>query len=155
MVRFDRHGSRQEAEQLIGQMFNEVYLGGKSFEAVARDSSEGFTARDGGLHDWTSQGSLKSQALDQAIFSLPPRHLSNLIEDEIGLHVIEVLEREEPRTQDMAEIQTQIRKQLSKQKRREKADEFREKVLRRVPVWTRWPEDIPGSRPLAEALGDL
>jgi hypothetical protein len=54
----------------------------------------------------------------------------------------------------MAEIQTEIRKTLSKAIRQKKADEFRKKILVRVPVWTRWPEDIPGSRPLEEALGE-
>jgi len=153
-VRHDRHATREEALQRIEQLFNEVYLGGKPFEAVARDSSEGYTAAEGGLYDWTSQKSLKSAALDQAIFSLPLRHLSQLIEDDIGFHVIEVLQREEARTQDMAEIQTEIRKTLSKAIRQKKADEFRKKILVRVPVWTRWPEDIPGSRPLEEALGE-
>lgn len=153
-IRHDRHATREEALQRIEQLFNEVYLGGKPFEAVARDSSEGYTAAVGGSYDWTSQGSLKSAALDQAVFSLPQRHLSQLIEDEIGFHVVEVLEREEARTQDMAEIQSEIRKTLSKAIRQKKAEEFRKKILVRVPVWTRWPEDIPGSRPLVEALGE-
>jgi parvulin-like peptidyl-prolyl isomerase len=153
-VRHDRHATREEALQRIEQLFNEVYLGGKPFEAVARDSSEGYTAAEGGLYDWTSQKSLKSAALDQAIFSLPLRHLSQLIEDDIGFHVVEVVQREDARTQDMAEIQTEIRKTLSKAIRQKKADEFRKKILVRVPVWTRWPEDIPGSRPLEEALGE-
>jgi hypothetical protein len=80
--------------------------------------------------------------------------LSQLIEDDIGFHVVEVVQREDARTQDMAEIQTEIRKTLSKAIRQKKADEFRKKILVRVPVWTRWPEDIPGSRPLEEALGE-
>lgn len=153
-VRFDQHSSRREAEERIRRMGNEVALGGKPFEAVARDSSDGFTASEGGLHDWTFQGSLKSQELDEAIFRLPPNRLSDLIEDEIGLHIVEVLDREDSRTKEMAEIQEEIRETLSEIKRKQKAEEFREKVLSRMIVWTLWPDDIPGSRSLQEALAE-
>lgn len=147
-VRFDRHPSRAEADNLIKSLGNEVVLGGKSFESVARDSSEGHTAAEGGQHDWTTQGSLKSTVIDDAIFTLPPRRLSQIIEDEIGFHIIEVVERESARTQDMSEIQAEIRKTLSDEIRKQKLKDFRKKVLERVPVRTLWPEDIPGSRPL-------
>lgn len=153
-VRFDQHATRAEAESLIRHMGNEVVLGGKPFEAVARDSSEGFTASEGGLYDWTTEGSLKSTALDQALFSLPLRRLSDVIEDEVGVHIIEVLERDPARTQDQVEIQTEIRKRLSKARFKQKSEEFRKKVLDRTVIWSRWPEDIPGSRPLEEAIGD-
>lgn len=153
-VRFDRFGSEAESQSRIMEMGNEVVLGGKSFDAVARDSSQGFTSQAGGMHDWTFEGSLKSPELNQAIFSLPLNRLSNIIRDDVGLHIIEVLQRESARTKDMAEIQTEIRATLSKERRQKEAEQFREKVLGRVVVWTRWPEDIPGSRPLSEALGE-
>lgn len=151
-VRFDRHESRVEAENLIKQMGNEVVLGGKPFEAVARDSSEGFTADEGGVYDWTTKGSLKSTIIDQAIFTLPLNRLSQIIEDDLGLHIIEVTERESERTQEMVEIQSEIRKKLSGEIRQEKLKQFRAKVMERVPIWTLWPEDIPGSKQLNEIL---
>lgn len=148
-VRFDKHGgNRQEAENQIKNLGNEVVLGGKPFEAVARDSSEGFTAAEGGLHDWTTQGSLKSNIIDQALFVLPTHRLSQIIEDEVGFHIVEVLEREQARTQDMSEIQTEIRQKLSDQIRQQKLDEFRDKVVARTPIWSKWPEDMPGAKPL-------
>lgn len=154
-ARFDQYADRAEAERDIQQMGNEVVLGGKSFEAVARDSSNGYTASEGGMHDWTTEGSLKSEPLNQAIFSIPLNRLSDLIVDDLGIHIIEVVEREAARTQDMAEIQSEIRKRLSRERRDSKAEEFRKKVMDRTVVWTKWPEDIPGSRPLADALGTL
>jgi PPIC-type PPIASE domain len=153
-VRFDRHPNRAAAEALIVNMGNEVILGGKPFEAVARDSSEGFTATEGGNHDWTTQGSLKSAAIDKALFANEPLKLSELIEDEVGFHIVEVLEREAAHIQDMAEIQSEIRKKLSKQMRQEKLKDFRQKVMGRVPIWSLWPEDIPGSRPLIAEPND-
>jgi hypothetical protein len=153
-VRFDRHPNRADAENKIKTMGNEIVLGGKPFEAVARDSSEGFSAEAGGLHDWTTKGSLKSTVIDEALFKLPPRRLSQIIQDDVGLHIVEVLEREAARTQDMSEIQAEIRKKLSDDLRQQKLKEFRKKVLDRVPIWTVWPEDIPGSRPLNQAVAE-
>ncbi len=152
-IRFDEHASREEADALIKNLGNQIFLGGKPFEAVARASSEGFTAGDGGVYDWTNQGSLKSKPLDEAIFALPLRRLSQVIEDDIGFHIIEVLEREEARTKDLAVSQAEIRKSLSDEKREAATAAFRKKVMARTPIWTLWPEDIPGSRPLADAVG--
>ncbi len=150
--RFSNH-SREEAERLIRDMGNEVYLGGRPFEAVAKNTSEGFTAVAGGVYDWTNQGSLKSTALDTAIFSLPLRRLSLVIEDETGFHIIEVLEREDGHTKSFDLAQVEIRKSLTEEKKSKLLKEFHTKVMARTSVWTKWPEDIPGSRDLAEALG--
>ncbi len=154
-ARFDKFATRAEAEQAILNMGNEMLLGGKSFESVAKQSSQGFNAAQGGYTDWTSQGSLKSKPIDAAIFSLEPRKLSTIIEDEIGLHIVEVLEREAAHTVDMAVSQAEIRKKLSSEKRKAAIKELRAKVMKRTPVWTRWPEDIPGSRPLSTAIGEV
>ncbi len=152
-VRFSKH-SREEAERLIREMGNQVYLGGRPFEAVAKSLSEGFTAAEGGVYDWTTQGSLKSTALDTAIFSLPLRRLSLVIEDESGFHIIEVLEREDGHTKSFDLAQVDIRKKLAEEKQSKLLKEFHNKVMARTPVWTKWPEDIPGSRDLSEAIGN-
>ncbi len=55
-ARFDRFPSHAEARQAIEAMGNEVYLGGKPFGAVAKASSQGFTAAEGGVQDWTTLG---------------------------------------------------------------------------------------------------
>jgi hypothetical protein len=152
-VRFDKHSSRQEAEDKIRQLGNEIFLGGKAFEAVAQQGSEGYTASSGGVYDWTTQGSLKSKQLDQALFSLPLNSLSQVIADDIGLHIIEVLEREAGHVKDFPQAQAELRERLSDEKRSKEVRAFRERIMQRTTIWTLWPEDIPGSRPLAAALG--
>ncbi len=152
-IRFDKHTTREEANLAIRELGNQIFLGGKPFEAAAKQSSEGFTASDGGVYDWTTQGSLKSKQLDEAIFALPLNRLSQVIEDDIGLHIIEVLEREPGHTMDFTQAQADLRESLSNQRRNKEVRAFREKIMARTPVWTLWPEDIPGSRPLTDALG--
>lgn len=151
-VRFDQHATRQEAEAKIRTLGNEM-LGGKAFEATARQSSEGYTADEGGVYDWTTQGSLKSQPLDEAIFSIPLNRLSQIIVDDIGLHIIEVLEREPGHVKDFTQAQAELRERLSDEKRNREVRAFRERIMGRTTIWTLWPEDIPDSRPLAAALG--
>ncbi len=153
-IRFNRH-PRDEAEALIKELGNQVYLGGTPFEAVAKQRSEGFTAAEGGAYDWTTQGSLKSAKIDEAVFSLPLRRLSQVIESEHGFHIIEVLEREMGHKKSFDVAQAEIRKKMSSEKRNKLLDEFHTKIMSRTSVWTLWPEDIPNSRALSEALGDV
>ncbi len=151
-VRFDKHATSQEAEARIKELGNEVFYG-KPFEAVAKQSSEGYTASDGGVYDWTTQGSLKSLELDHALFVLTPNELSQIIKDDIGLHIVKVLEREEGHIQDFTEAQGELRESLSEERRQKEVRAFRDRIMNRTTVWTLWPQDIPGSRPLSEALG--
>lgn len=158
-IRFDKHESnRSTVEELIKNLGNQIYLGGKPFEAVAKQSSEGYTQEAGGVYDWTTQGSLKSKPLDAAIFTLPLNRLSRVIVDDIGMHIIEVLEREEGHTRSFEESQKEIREKLSGQRRQTEVKKFRKRVLERTPIWTLWPEDIRSKakhvRPLSEAIGD-
>lgn len=152
-IRFNKH-SREEAEALIKDLGNQVYLGGKPFDAVAKQQSEGFTAAEGGVFDWTTQGSLKSAAIDEAVFSLPLRRLSQVIESPNGFHIIEVLEREPGHKKSFDVAQAEIRTILSREKRNKLLDEFHTKIMARTSIWTLWPEDIPNSRALSEALGN-
>ncbi|MEO8272347.1 MAG: peptidylprolyl isomerase, partial [Aureliella sp.] len=151
-VRFDKHATRQEAEARIKELGNEVFYG-KSFDAVAKQSSEDYSASAGGVYDWTTQGSLKSKALDHTIFILAPNELSQIIEDDIGLHIVRVLEREDGHVQDFTEAQVELRESLSEERREKEVREFRDRIVDRTTIWTLWPQDIPGSRPLSEALG--
>ena len=37
---------------------------------VAKDKSDGATAKNGGVYDWTTQGALQNKVIDQALFTL-------------------------------------------------------------------------------------
>ena len=155
-VRFDKHDNNRAAvEKRIHDLGNEIFLGGKRFEQVAKQSSEGYTANEGGKHDWTTQGSLKSKQLDQQLFSIPTGELSQVIADDIGMHIIRVIERTPARVKPFTEAQSEIRETISGQKKQEELKKFRQRVMKRTPVWSLWPEDLKGiadhARPLQEA----
>ncbi len=142
---FSKFPTKQDAFQAIADMGNQVLLGGAPFGAVAKRQSTGLGASDGGLFDWTTQGALKSKEIDKAIFENPVRGLSQVIETSDGYHIVEVLEREQAYTQSFAQAQAEIRKKLTEQKVTKQRNDFIKKVREETPIWTKWPEDIPGS----------
>jgi hypothetical protein len=147
---FAKCGSREAALQAINEMGREAYFGG-SMQAVARaKSQEPFAAR-GGLHDWTTRGSLASSKLEDEIYSLPLGVMSEVIEDEVGLHIVRVLERKPAGVKPISEMQDEIREKLKEQKIEAAIKKVTEEMTRRVPVWTIFPEDIEGSYELATA----
>ena len=133
MVRFDRIGSHSGAQESIVEIGNKIVYGA-NFAEIARKHSHGFQAADGGAHDWTTQGSLVSKELDQAIFSLPLNVLSDVIETDKGLHIIRVVERENASVVQFRDAQIEIRKKLEQQKRTEAFEEKLAKLRRETPV---------------------
>ena len=96
MVRIDKYRSKTDAYAAIACMGNQV-LAGKPLAQVAKAQSDGPTADQGGLRDWTGKGSLVAQQLDLALFGLPVGQLSPILESESGYHIIRVVERRECR----------------------------------------------------------
>jgi parvulin-like peptidyl-prolyl isomerase len=133
-------------------MWNDVFVGGAPFDAVAKRKSTGFHASEGGLFDWTTQAALKSKVIDKALFENPVRGLSQILEDSDGFHFIEVLERKNAAVQSFQDSQVEIRKTLADAKAKKQKTDFIKKVRETTPVWTKWPSDIPGSKDLTEYL---
>ena len=147
---FKQHPNREEAYRAIVDMWNQVYFGGAPFEAVAKKLSTGYFASEGGVFDWTRRGSLKSKAIEDTVFTINPKALSQIIEDSDGFHVVEVLERENDFRMSFPQAQSEIREAILKQKRSEQENEYKKKIQEITPIWSRWPEDIPGSKDLKE-----
>lgn len=127
--------SHREAWDLLAEMGNEV-LGGRPFDEVARSRSEGPTASQGGVFDWTNRGSLASKTLDEAIFSLPVGQLSAILEDGELLHIIRVVERKDAGRTSFIEAQVGIRDTLLIERRQAATDDYLTKLRQRTPVWT-------------------
>lgn len=134
MVQFAAYDSKQQAYRAIAKMGNAVLRGAK-LSVVARRDSEGPTAEDGGVHDWTTKGSLVSIALDEAIFSIRPGEMSDIIEDENGFHIVRVMERNDAGYVSFLEAQVQIRKQIEEERKNQKVKDYVERLKRETYVW--------------------
>ena len=131
---FSDERSKQDSYKQVARMGNMV-LRGKSWTAVAREESETFNASRGGAHDWTEPGSLRSNVLESAIFSLPPNQLSRILEDETGFHIVRVVERTEEGVVPFAEAQVEIREKLKLQKQDERVKQWLEELKGKTYVW--------------------
>lgn len=149
-VLFENFDSREAALQAISDMGREAYFGG-NMQSVAREKSQEPMASKGGLHDWTFKGSLRSKLLEEQIFSVPLNRLSSIIEDENGFHIVRILDRRDAGVRPLSEVQDEIREALTEQKLKEAEKEVLERIRRDVPVWSRFPQDMKGAKPLANA----
>lgn len=134
-VKFANFPSKAEAYNAVAAMGNEVYFGAP-FNAVARKGSQDVNAEKGGYYDWTSQGSLASTAIDQALFTLEPGKLSQIIEDERGYHIVRVLERKEAGQVSFLEAQQEIKDEITAKKREADYKKFIASLSERTKVWT-------------------
>ncbi|MGL6193290.1 MAG: peptidylprolyl isomerase, partial [Thermoguttaceae bacterium] len=120
---FAKSGSREEAYNKIVWMGNQL-CAKVPFDQIAKEHSDGPTAKEGGDWKWTAKGVLASAELEKAIFQIKVGVLSRIIEDKTGFHIIQVQEREEDRCTPFLESQADIRKKIKNLRMKKKEDEF-------------------------------
>lgn len=133
MVRFDRFDSRDEAREEIVALGNRL-VHGASLSALAKKSSQGYSADKGGQHDWTGRDALVLKELDEAIFSLPIGKLSDVIETRDGLHIVRVIDRQEAGIKPFTEAQGDIKKRLKLKMREDAFEQHLAKLKKKIPV---------------------
>ncbi|HEX9797182.1 MAG TPA: peptidylprolyl isomerase [Anaerolineales bacterium] len=82
--------SREEAEALRGQIEAGADLG----ELAVTQSLDLSTRVGGGDLGWFPRGVLTQPAVEEAAFALAPDEVSQVVESDLGYHLIEVIERE-------------------------------------------------------------
>ena len=135
MVSFAKHRSNEEAYGVMAEMGNQVLFGAPLAD-VARARSDGPSAEQGGLREWTSQGSLVCEDLDRALFDLRPGELSKIIQSKTGYHIVRVIERQPARRIPFLEAQKEIREKIRQERLREQYREYLKKIEKQFPIWT-------------------
>ncbi len=135
VVQVKNHSSKEAAYQRLALLGRQLQQGAP-FAEVARQHSEGYTAKEGGQRDWTTKGSLVSGVLDQALFGLPVGQLSPILEDGDTFQIIRVLERQWAGRKPFEEVQPEIRKTLEDERRKEQEVEYFASLRKQFPVWT-------------------
>jgi len=98
------------AEDLLKQIRS-----GASFADLARKHSEDTTsAAKGGDLDWIVRGQTV-KAFEDTAFSLKPKQVSSVIKTEYGLHILEVLEKQEARLKPFEEVRDQMAQEVKRQ----------------------------------------
>ena len=149
-VGFGRRRSKREAYAMLADMGNQV-LSGASFAEVAKTRSEGVTAENGGLHDWTTQNSLVSATLDRALFELPVGQLSPILEDRDQFHIVRVIERTPAGYTPFTEAQVEIKQEIRGERFREQREAFLEEIRQQTAYTTVFDDDPDFNKKSTEA----
>lgn len=150
-MRFDKFPGKAEAYAAIAAAGNQV-LDGRAFGDVAKEVSHGSTASSGGVHDWTSKGSLVSKTLDDALFTLAVGTLSPILEDERGFHIIRVTERKDAGRKSFVDVQNDIRKTVQNKRMEDAKLEYLKEIKAQAQVWTIFDEPIQTAQPKSGTL---
>jgi hypothetical protein len=149
MVRKDKFRDPKEAYAALAQMGNEVWqrgsaaaVQGPAFAEVAKAKSDGFTAKDGGLHDWTTKGALQAVEIDQSLFTLQVGQMSPIIDSGAAFHIVRVLERKEAGRQPFTDVQGQIREDLKDQRLRAGMDKYLTTLRQDARIWTAFTGNV-------------
>jgi hypothetical protein len=109
---------------------------GPAFAEVAKARSDGFTAKEGGLHDWTTKGALRATVIDDALFTLQIGQMSLILETEDSFHIVRVLERKEAGREPFTEVQGKIREKLKEERFQAGVEQYLTKLRRDARIWT-------------------
>jgi peptidyl-prolyl cis-trans isomerase D len=114
----EKEAARKKAEDLLAQIRK-----GANFAELATSSSDDTgTAASGGDLGFFSQGQMVSTAFDDAAFALKPNEVSNVVQTEVGYHIIQVLEKESARLTPFEEVRPQLVDELQSRKGYEQVD---------------------------------
>jgi parvulin-like peptidyl-prolyl isomerase len=132
MVSFVKTPDRAAAKRKLVAMGNEVIYGAPFAEVAKRDSDDFFAAQ-GGYNDWTKRNSLTNRTLEDHVFSEPVGRLSDIIESDMGYHIIRVIERQEAGLLPFTELQDKIREEILEERQQQAVQQIVEKIKKRIP----------------------
>ncbi|HET6373061.1 MAG TPA: peptidylprolyl isomerase [Candidatus Polarisedimenticolia bacterium] len=103
--------SRKRAEKLLANLH-----AGQSFETLARDFSEDASAALGGNLGMMRRGAVPYPEFEAIAFSLPPGQPSEVVQTDVGFHIILVKERVGGKAKEFDEVKDECREGVRKAK---------------------------------------
>ena len=102
--------AKAKAEGLLKQI-----QGGANFADLAKKNSDDpGSAQKGGDLGWVTRGQMV-KPFEEASFTLKPKEISGLVKTDYGLHIIQVMQKEEARIKPFDEVKAGLMEDLKKQ----------------------------------------
>jgi peptidyl-prolyl cis-trans isomerase D len=120
-----------QAEALLKQ----IKAGGDFAELAKKNSQDPGSAQKGGDLGWVSRGQMVKN-FEDAVFTLKPNEISNVVSTEYGFHIIQVLEKQPAHLQTLDEVKPAITAALKNQTVFDRMQELADKAraeLRKAP----------------------
>ena len=123
----DRAAARERLEAILKQARE-----GADFAELAKQHSQDESASEGGDMGFVVRGQLVAP-LDEALFALEEGAISDVVESDIGLHVLKAVERQEDKVRELEEVREEIVEALKRERGGARAaravEEDRERAL--------------------------
>ena len=123
---------KEEARKKLEDIQKRVQKG-EDFAILAKDFSQDASAAQGGDLGIIPRGRMP-KTLDDAAFSLKPGEVSNVVETEMGFHLIKVHEKKPEKVVPFKEVEEKIRQHLENQKLKQKVDEYLNEVKKTAKI---------------------
>ena len=127
------------------------------FGAIAKESSKGPEAPNGGDLGWITRGRMTPE-FDNVAFALEPNKLSEVVETKLGYEIIKVFEKKTERVRPVDEVKESIKSSLLARKKNEK----RRDVLKDLKSNAKVEQLVkfetpatPGMPPAGMPMGDM
>lgn len=133
-------GAAEEAKvRAVGEKILQRLATGEDFAKVARETSKGPGAAEGGDLGWLRRGVVQ-KALEDAAFSLKAGQVSGLVRAGPGLHVLKIEERRLGGAKSFDEAKEELRERLSNEQLETYRAQYLEELKRDALVELRLPE---------------
>ena len=141
LVDFRKHGGKSGAKKHLDAIVEKLRpTRGANFAEVAQEMSDGPNAQNGGRWEWTKQGSLADERIDQALFELQPDLPSQVYESDDAYRIVLVNQREEGRYKPFDELQDEIKATIEKEHRKIAAQKFIDDMMAEAEITTIFDE---------------
>jgi hypothetical protein len=138
-VSFDKNDGKSSASAVTDKIIARLKAG-EEFAALAKEYSDGLTAKKGGYWDWTTSGSLSDEKLDRALFELPVGSVQ-VHEEKTAFRLIRIVERQKARWKPFSEVQNDIREVLEKEDKARNAKRVINELMRNAVITTVFDND--------------
>ena len=133
--------SKEDARRKIAHMGNAVLSVSPEeqeamFSEVSKIDSEDPFAKNGGLRESSERGMLRSEKVEEVVFSedLPVGSLSRIIEDQSSFTIIRVISRSPERLKSFSEVQEEVRNKLQSDRSEALKKKYEERLSERFSV---------------------
>jgi parvulin-like peptidyl-prolyl isomerase len=148
IVVLDTHEEGAEGMARVAQEIREKYLaGGALIELADTYAADGLTAGPFDL-GWVEVGDL-DRGLEEAVWQLQPGEMSEPVLARGGLHLLEVVERQEAMLRSFAEVQQEIQAKESGRRFQEEVEKYMEELEAKSYIVANPPPEAAGFRSAA------
>ncbi|MCM0081744.1 peptidylprolyl isomerase [Geomonas sp. Red32] len=124
----DRKKAKEKAEAILKRV-----KAGEDFAALAKAESSCPSAAQGGDLGEFTRGQMVPQ-FDEAVFSMKPGEISNVVETTFGYHIIKLVEKKEGKTEKFEDVKEKIISHLKRQKVQKALSSFLEDLKKNAKI---------------------